>query len=78
MLQRSNSDQPAQTAGLMRVVIVGKTICDPEKSIWQNVDSLNSLLVCADQSVFAVAADQMFIFSTKTQHTCMIKCHINP
>ena len=29
MLQTSNSDQPAQTASLMRVVIVGKTISRP-------------------------------------------------
>ena len=80
MLQTSNSDQPAQTASPMRVVIVGKTISGPwDFYLAKGRHFEQSARMRSSVRFFAVAVatfPEMLIkclFLTKTKHTCMIK-----
>ena len=59
MLQTCNSDQPAQTASLMRVVIVGITISGPwEIYLAEGKHLEQSALMRRSVRVFAVATFQ--------------------
>ena len=67
MLQTSNSDQPAQTASLMRVVIAGKTISEPwEIYLAKGRHFKQSARMRRSVRIFAVAVatfqEMLFIF----------------
>ena len=78
MLQTSNSDQPAQTASLMRVVIVGKTISQRwEINLAEGSHFEQSARIRRSVRVFAVATFQetliKCLFFNENKHMCMIK-----
>ena len=65
MLQTSNSDQPAQNASLMRVVILGKTISEPWE-IYLAEDAQISQSFCS--SHLSRDANQMFIINENKEY----------